>query len=340
MIKKIFEKLLGKKDISLSEASIVMEEIMNGNMNNSLFAGILTSLRIKGETSEEIAGFAKIMREKSVKIKLSNNDAIDVCGTGGDNSGTFNISTAVAFVVTGAGIKVAKHGNRSISSKSGSADVLTELGVNINLSKESSKKALNKIGISFLFAPNFHPAMKHAAPVRKELAVRTIFNMLGPLTNPANVNKQLVGVFSDNAALLMAKAAAYLNFERVCFVCCENKYDEILLNGVTNVFEYNKDCKVKNYKLTNESFGYEKVDISEIMGGSAETNAKILREIFSGKNENGAFTTVAANAALALYCAKYSDDIIECKIAAENSLKSGAAENKLNMLINFGKNNR
>ncbi len=339
MIKKIFEKLLDKENLSLSEASTLMEEIMNGNVSNSLLAGILTSLRMKGETAEEIAGFAKVMREKSVKIKPLNSNAIDVCGTGGDKSGTFNISTAVAFVVAGTGIKVAKHGNRSISSKSGSADVLAELGVNINLSKENSEKALNKIGISFLFAPNYHPAMKYAAPVRKELAIRTIFNMLGPLTNPANVNKQLVGVFSDEAAMLMSEAAKHLNFERVCFICCDNKYDEILLNGETNVFEFNRDSKVKNYKLTNESFGYEKVEMNEIIGGSAETNANILRTVFSGKSKTGAFTTVAANAALALYCANYSDNLDECKTAAEDSLMSGAAENKLNMLIDFSKNN-
>ncbi len=336
MIKEIFEKLLLKEDLSLEESVFLMEEIMNGNVNNSLLAGILTSIRLKGAASLEIAGFAKVMREKSLKLKSINGDAIDVCGTGGDNSGTFNISTAVAFVVAGAGIKVAKHGNRSISSKSGSADVLTQLGVNINLPLEASEEALEEIGITFLFAPQYHPAMKHAAHVRKELKIRTIFNMLGPLTNPAGVTKQMVGTFSNKAASLMAEASANLNFERVCFLCTENKYDEILLSGRTKIFEYNGNGKVKSYQISNVTFGYDTVELNEIKGGTAEINAKIIEDIFNGADKNGAFATVAANAAMALYCAKYSDDISVCKRAAEESVISGAAKNKLKRLINFG----
>jgi len=338
MIKKIFEKLLVKEDLILNEASYLMEEIMTGKVNNSLLAGILTAMRLKGVTSIEIAGFAKVMRQKSLKLEPFFDDAIDVCGTGGDNSGTFNISTAVAFVVAGAGIKVAKHGNRSISSKSGSADVLKKLGININLTPEASREALDEIGITFLFAPQYHPAMKHAAPVRKELGIRTIFNMLGPLTNPAGVNKQMIGTFSKEAANLMAEASSHLNFERVIFLCCDNKYDEILLNGETEIFEYNGNGKIKNYKISNETFGYEKVNFDEIKGGGAETNANILKDIFNGENTNGCFTTVTANAAMALYCAKFSDDLTICKMAAEESITSGAAQSKLKQLIEFGKN--
>ncbi len=339
MIKKIFEKLLAKEDLTLSQSSALMEEIMLGNVNNSLLAGILTSMRLKGVTPAEIGGFAKVMKDKSLEFNLNGNDAIDVCGTGGDNSGTFNISTTVAFVVAGAGIKVAKHGNRSISSKSGSADVLKELGVNITLPREISEKALEEIGITFLFAPQYHPAMKHAAPVRKELGIRTIFNMLGPLTNPAGVNKQMIGAFSNDAAKLMAEASIHLNFERVCFICCDNKYDEILLNGTTEIFEYNGNSVIKNYQISNETFGYDNVDIHEIKGDTAETNAKIIKDIFNGQSTKANFTTITANAALALYCAKYSDDITQCKEAAEESITSGKAKNKLDELIKFGREN-
>ena len=340
MINQIFEKLLDKEDLTLSQSSDLMEEIMLGNVNNSLLAGILTSMRLKGVTSEELAGFAKVMKERCLEFNLNGNDAIDVCGTGGDNSGTFNISTAVAFVVAGTGIKVAKHGNSSISSKSGSADVLKELGVNINLPKEISEKALDEIGITFLFAPQYHPAMKYAAPVRKELGIRTIFNMLGPLTNPAGVNKQMIGTFSNDAAKLMAQASIHLNFERVCFLCCDNKYDEILLHGKTEIFEYNRNSTIKNYQITNETFGYDNVDISELKGDTAETNANIIKDIFNGTSKNGCFTTVTANAALALYCAKYSDNITQCKEAAEKSLTTGAAKNKLDELIKFCSTNK
>ncbi|MCH7827584.1 MAG: anthranilate phosphoribosyltransferase [Bacteroidetes bacterium] len=337
---QIFEKLLDKEDLTLSQSSDLMEEIMLGNVNNSLLAGILTSMRLKGVTSEELAGFAKVMKERCLEFNLNGNDAIDVCGTGGDNSGTFNISTAVAFVVAGTGIKVVKHGNRSISSKSGSADVLKELGVNITLPKEISEKALDEIGITFLFAPQYHPAMKNAAQVRKELAIRTIFNMLGPLTNPAGVIKQMIGTFSNDAAKLMAQASIHLNFERVCFLCCDNKYDEILLHGKTEIFEYNRNSTIKNYQITNETFGYDNVDISELKGDTAETNANIIKDIFNGTSKNGCFTTVTANAALALYCAKYSDNITQCKEAAEKSVTTGSAKNKLDELIKFCSTNR
>ena len=340
MINQIFEKLLDKEDLTLSQSSDLMEEIMLGNVNNSLLAGILTSMRLKGVTSEELAGFAKVMKERCLEFNLNGNDAIDVCGTGGDNSGTFNISTAVAFVVAGTGIKVVKHGNRSISSKSGSADVLKELGVNITLPKEISEKALDEIGITFLFAPQYHPAMKNAAQVRKELAIRTIFNMLGPLTNPAGVIKQMIGTFSNDAAKLMAQASIHLNFERVCFLCCDNKYDEILLHGKTEIFEYNRNSTIKNYQITNETFGYDNVDISELKGDTAETNANIIKDIFNGTSKNGCFTTVTANAALALYCAKYSDNITQCKEAAEKSVTTGSAKNKLDELIKFCSTNR
>ena len=202
---------------------------MSGNENNSKIASLLTALKIKGETSEEVAGFVKAMREKVINIKCENERVIDVCGTGGDGSGTFNISTAVSFVVAGAGVNVAKHGNRSISSKSGSSDVLHELGVDVQLNPELSEKALNEIGIAFLFAPLYHPAMKHVAPIRKELEFRSIFNILGPLTNPAGVKRQMIGTFNDDTAKLMTDAIKLLEMEKVAFLCTNNSFDEITL---------------------------------------------------------------------------------------------------------------
>jgi anthranilate phosphoribosyltransferase len=312
-----------------------MNKIMSGNVDNSNLAGFLIALKAKGEAPEEIAGFAKAMRDNCIKVNSASTNVIDVCGTGGDGSGTFNISTAVSFVAAGAGVKVAKHGNKSISSKCGSADVLQQLGVNINLSKEKSEEALDKIGITFLFAPLYHPAMKHAAQVRRELGIKTVFNMLGPLTNPAGVKNQLVGTFNTSAAKTMAEASEHLDLEKVCFVCCGNKYDEVYLGDSTLVFEYNKISGIKSYSISNETFNYPLVTDVQIKGDTPEVNAGIILEVLEGKTRNGAFHTVAANAAMALYCAGISDDISECLRIAEESIITGAALNKLNELKSF-----
>lgn len=335
MIKNILEKVIAKQHLTFDESFKVMNSIMNGEVNNSQLAGLLIGLKSKGKSSTEIAGFASAMRERSTKIKTNGKTTIDVCGTGGDNSGTFNISTAVAFVVAGAGISVAKHGNRSISSLCGSADVLQELGININLAPEQAESALHKIGIAFLFAPNFHPAMKHAAPVRKELGVKTIFNMLGPLTNPAGVKHKLIGTFDERAAELMCAAAEYLGFEKVCFVCTNKRFDEILLKGETKVFEFDRKLGTKTYVISNETFSYPKVPLEEIAGGDAKTNAEIILSVLKDKTLNGAFYTVCANAAMALYIANYSNDLEVCKLAAEASIHSDLAYQKLIALRDF-----
>ncbi len=334
-MKQIIEKIIDNENLTIEEAYTSMLRVMNGEINNSHLAAFLIALKSKGETAHEIAGFAKAMREKSVKLNVDHLDAIDVCGTGGDDSGTFNISTAVSFVVAGAGIAVAKHGNRSISSISGSADVLTELGIDINMSPEKSQRALEEIGISFMFAPNYHPAMKHAAPVRKELGMKTVFNLLGPLTNPANTKKQLVGVFNDKFAKLLSEAADHLGMERVCFVCTDNKRDEVTLDYNTNVYEFNNDSAVKHYVITNESFGFPTVKLSEIKGDSPAHNARMIYSLLSDKIRNSAFYVVAANAALALYAAKYSENLAVCKDAAVESIESGKALDKLLRLKKF-----
>ncbi|NWF50041.1 MAG: anthranilate phosphoribosyltransferase [Ignavibacteriaceae bacterium] len=334
MIKELIEKLTEKINLSFNESFNLMNEIMDGKLTDAQLAGILIALKSKGESPEEIAGFAKAMRERSIKISNGNN-AIDVCGTGGDNSGTFNISTAVAFVVAGAGIRVAKHGNRSITSRSGSADVLESLGININIQKEKAEKALEKIGITFLFAPHYHPAMKNAANARKELAVKTIFNILGPLTNPAGVKRQLIGAFNSNTAKKMSEALNILGTEKSFLYCCDDRYDEILLSGKNEIFESAKGNSVRKFHLENHSFGYPAVDLDSIRGESAQTNAQLIQDLLDGNQKNGAFHTVCANAALALFCMDYSDDLIECVKAAEESILSGASKKKLEQLRRF-----
>lgn len=335
MIKLILNKLLDKTNLDFAEAEEVAHLLMNGKVNNSQIAALLTALRAKGETPNEIAGFANAMRNNGIKVQTSSNNIIDVCGTGGDNSGSFNISTAVAFVVAGADVKVAKHGNRSITSKSGSSDVLTELGVNIELTPAQSAKALDEIGISFLFAPIYHPAMRYVAPVRVELGFKTIFNVLGPLTNPANTKKQMIGTFNSNVALKMAEASKLLEMERVAFVCTNNQYDEITLTDSTKIIELN-NSEITTREITAQTFGYDTIALSDIEGGTPSDNAGIILDLFSSGARTTHFTVVAANATLALYTSGNYATMREAQIAAEDSILSGEALKKLNKLIAFG----
>ncbi|MBL1212836.1 MAG: anthranilate phosphoribosyltransferase [Ignavibacteriae bacterium] len=335
MIKESVLKIIDGEDLSFEESFEVMNKIMTGKVDDSLIAALLTGLKTKGESASEIGGFASSMRSNGIKINCDIENTIDVCGTGGDNSGTFNISTAASFVVAGAGLNVAKHGNRSISSSSGSSDVLTELGVNISLSPEHSERALDEIGITFLFAPLYHPAMKHVAEVRRALGFKTIFNMLGPLTNPAGTKKQLIGVFNDSASEKMSSAVDFLDMERVCFICAENKYDEFILNGAVQISEYHKGKELRTYKITSDNFKYSNFHLDEIKGASAAKNAKIILSVLKDKTKNAAYYVVAANAALGLYASGFSSDFIECRDAAEESINSGKAFNKLEELKKY-----
>ena len=339
-MKEELEKVIEGNNLTFEEAYKVMYSIMSGNENNSRIASLLTALKIKGETHEEVAGFVKAMREKEIKIKCDDENVIDVCGTGGDSSGTFNISTAVGFVVAGAGVKVAKHGNRSISSKSGSSDVLHELGVNVQLSPELSEKALNEIGIAFLFAPLYHPAMKHVAPIRKELEFRSIFNILGPLTNPATTKRQLIGTFNDHIARLMSDSIRLLEMEKVCFLCTDNKYDEVTLTHPTNIIETMENNGMYFYQLNNDTFRFPKTDLHQILGGSSKDNAEIIHKIFSEKEKAAPYYVVVANAALALKVAGVSNDLNECINIAEESILSGKTLQKLIELKDFGNKNK
>ncbi len=335
-MKEYLEKIIEGAHLTFDEAYKVMYSVMSGNENNSRIASLLTALRMKKETPEEVAGFVKAMREKVIKIKCDDENLIDVCGTGGDGSGSFNISTAVAFVAAAAGVKVAKHGNRSISSKSGSSDVLHQLGVDVQLSPDLSEKALNEIGIAFLFAPLYHPAMKHVAPIRKELEFRSIFNILGPLTNPAGTRKQLIGTFNYETAKLMSEAVKYLDMKNVCFVCTNNSFDEVSLTHSTNVIETTGKNSMHIYELTHESFGFPKLELKDIRGGSAKENAEIIHRVFSEKEKTPAYYVVAANAALALKTAGLCNDLSDCVKIAEESILSGKTLNKLRELKEFG----
>jgi anthranilate phosphoribosyltransferase len=335
MIPNYLAKIVEKENLSITESYDAMMRIMSGDVSQVLLSGFLIALKSKGESAEEVSGFVRAMREKSIKIKIDDDNAIDVCGTGGDNSGTFNISTAVAFVVAGAGVKVAKHGNRSISSNSGSADVLRELGVNIEMSPERAEAALNKIGITFLFAPQYHPAMKHAAAVRKDLGTRTVFNILGPLTNPANLKRQMIGTFNNKTAELLRDAAQILDYTKVKFICSSNRFDEILLDQVTNVYGYDIRNGSINYNLINTDFLYPKISRDALLCSSSKESAMIILSVLQNTSPNGAFHTVSANAAVALKCAGFSESLEVCVAAAEESIRSEAAYYKLKSLIDL-----
>lgn len=332
-MKQVIEKLLDNSHLSFDEAYSVMTSIMQGNASPVIISSFLTAMKAKGETAEEIAGFAKAMREQSIKIHCDHSNVIDVCGTGGDNSGSFNISTATAFVVSACGVPVAKHGNRSISSNSGSADILTQLGVNINMKPQTAEKALNEIGITFLFAPLYHPAMKFAAPVRQELKIRTVFNILGPLTNPVALKRQMIGTFNNETAKLLCEASAFLDYETLSVICNNNQFDEIFLEHETNVFELNEQKEINQYRLTHKDFNYQQISTANLKCGTPEDNAKLMLDIFKNHKKNGAFHTICANAAVALKVAGKYSSLTDAVSAAEDAILSNKAFEKLEQLI-------
>ena len=334
MITEALKKVIEFKDLNEEEAEAVMKEIMSGNAKPTQIAAILTALRMKGETIDEITAFAKIMREFSLKINPDVPKLLDTCGTGGDNLNTFNISTATAFVVS-VYVPVAKHGNKAVSSKSGSADVLEALGVNLNVPIERVKESIEKIGIGFLFAPNFHPAMKYATPVRRELGIRTVFNVLGPLTNPANANYQLMGVYDEALTEKLANVLKNLGLKGA-LVVHGSGMDEITTIGKTKISEL-KNGEVKSYYIEPEDFGIKRAKLEDIKGGDAEENAKIIRNIFEGEEVGAKRDIVVLNAAFALYIAEEAKDVEEGIKLAEKSIDSGKALKKLEDLIEFYK---
>ncbi len=331
MIRESIHKLVEKKDLSRQEAYDAMTEIMSGNASEPLIASFLTALRMKGEVVAEIAGCAQAMREKSTKIETKHANVIDTCGTGGDSLGTFNISTAAAIVASGSGTIVAKHGNRAISSRCGSADVLTALGVNIEIPKERVEQCLDNVGIAFLFAPLMHGAMKYAAPVRRELGIRTVFNVLGPLTNPAGARRQVLGVFAGRLTELLARVLLDLGTERAMVVHGEGGMDEISTVGKTVISEL-KDGTISSYEFHHSSVGISSSRLADIAGGDAELNAGIIRDILDGKR-NPHRNIVVLNAGAAIYISGKAATFFDGVKLAEESIDSRKAKRKLQELI-------
>jgi anthranilate phosphoribosyltransferase len=332
----LIKKLETGGHLSRQEAETAMEEIFSGRAEEDSIVALLAALRAKGETVEELVGFARAMRRHATPIfsdaTRPDELLVDTCGTGGDTSGTFNISTAAAFVAAGAGVRVAKHGNRSISSKCGSADVLEALGISLDVPPERIGAAIREIGIGFLFAPAMHTAMRHAMPARRRLG-RTAFNLLGPLTNPAGARAQVVGVFSDKVVEKVALVLAELGVERAFIVHGSGGLDEISLAGETSVAEVRGGI-VRLYEVTPEDFGLERAPLSAISGGDAAYNADVIRAILAGET-GPRRDIVIANAAAALVAAGRAADFLEGAQLAAQSIDSGAAAKKLEALIAF-----
>jgi len=321
-----------------------MSEVLTGKCTDAQIAGLLVALHMKGETVEEIVGFAEAIRAAAAPIGLRHDRTLDVsgtgrdalvdtCGTGGDASGTFNISTATALVVAGAGVRVAKHGNRSVTSKCGSADVMEALGANINLPTSRLAACLEEVGIAFLFAPAMHSAMKYVQSARRELRLRTVFNLLGPLTNPAHASAQVVGVYSAALVEKLAEALSMLGLHRALVVHGLDGLDEITITGPTRIAEV-RDGTVRTYEVTPEEFGMSRGTLDDISGGDAAANAGIIREILNGK-KSPRRDVVRLNAAAALVAAGSADRLADALPLASQSIDSGEAAQKLQALVRF-----
>ncbi|MEK7273931.1 MAG: anthranilate phosphoribosyltransferase [Candidatus Desantisbacteria bacterium] len=330
MIKEAIETIVRGNNLSMSEMVDVMDEIMTGKATSSQIGSFITGLRMKGETVEEITGAVTVMRQKAAKIH-TNGDVVDTCGTGGDGLHTFNISTISAFVAAGCGVKVAKHGNRSVSSRCGSADLLMGLGVNIEAPIELVERCIEEIGIGFLFAPMLHPAMKHAVGPRREIGIRTIFNILGPLTNPAGAKFQLIGVYDPELTEPMANVLKNLGTIRAFVVHGEEGLDEISISGKTKITEL-RNKKISTYFISPENFGLKKGILEDICGGSIDENVTLALDVLSGKEQQSRRDIVLLNAAFVLQAAGVTEDITEAVKLSAQSIDSGAAMKKLEMM--------
>lgn len=325
----LLNKLIEKRDLTTQEARLFLEVVMKGEVLPSQIAAILVALRMKGETTNEIVGLVKAMREHMIRVDVK--DAVDVCGTGGDGSNSINISTAVSLIVAACGVNVAKHGNRAASSKSGTADVLEALGVNINLTADQAKEVFKKVGMVFLFAPNFHPATKQVAVVRNEVKIRTVFNFLGPFLSPASVKRQLIGVPNKEIAKKLRAVAKQLDYEHVVIVSSTDGMDEVSLSAPTHVFEI-RDGKEKEFVIDPKNYGFQIVAKEEVAGGTADENAKVLKNILDG--EKGAKRDIVVlNSAVALYVSGKTKTIKEGIVLAEKVIDSKTAKKALEKLV-------
>ena len=331
MIKEAIVKLSKKEDLTYQEAETVMDEIMSGQATPVQMSSYLTALSIKGETIDEITASAAGMRAHCIKL-LHDLDVLEIVGTGGDGANSFNISTTSSLVIAAGGVPVAKHGNRAASSKSGAADVLEALGVNITIPPEKSAELLKKINICFLFAQNYHIAMKYVAPIRKELGIRTVFNILGPLSNPAGANMELMGVFDQALVELLAQVMAKLGVTKGMVVFGQDKLDEISMSAPTSVCEI-KDGWFQSYEITPEQFGYTRCSKDDLVGGTPAENAEITKAILKGEEKGAKRQAVCLNAGAALYIAGKADTMEAGVRMAEELIDSGAALKKLDEFI-------
>ncbi|MGH7429286.1 MAG: anthranilate phosphoribosyltransferase [Candidatus Methylomirabilaceae bacterium] len=349
MILESLKKVVEREDLSAEEAFLTMDEIMSGKATDPQIAAFLTALRMKGETVPEITGFARAMREKVTPIKvrghvdasISGTDRealVDTCGTGGDASNTFNISTATAFVVAGAGIPVAKHGNRSVSSLCGSADVLEALGVSLELTPEQVGDCIDRVGIGFLYAPLLHKAMKYVMPARREIKIRTVFNILGPLTNPAGASAQVMGVYQESLTEPLARVLSELGTRRAFVVHGLDGLDEVSPAAETKISEV-KNGHVQSYKVSPEDFGVTRARLSDLRGGNAAENAETIRRILGGET-GPKRDVVLMNASLAIAAGGKAGDLKEGVTIAAQSINSGAAREKLTRLVAFSEQYR
>ena len=340
MIKEAIIKIVNKGDLTFDEAYTVMNEIMNGETTptqNAAFLSALSTKSAKAETTDEISGCATAMREHALKVDTKDMDTLEIVGTGGDGAHSFNISTTTAFVVAAAGVKVAKHGNRAASSKSGTADCLEALGANIALEPEKCVDLLKNTNFCFFFAQKYHASMKYVGPIRKELGFRTVFNILGPLTNPASPKRQLLGVYDEYLAEPLARVLSGLGVERGMVVYGKEKLDEISAVGPTAICEFNNGW-YKTYEITPEEFGFKRCTKEDLVGGTPEENARITRDILSGKETGPKRDTVLMNAGAALYIAEKADSIAAGIELAKKLIADGSATKALDKFIEESQN--
>jgi anthranilate phosphoribosyltransferase len=347
MIKKFISKVVQGEDLTEAEMQKAMDEIMTGVATPAQIGAFITALRLKGETVDEITGAARALRAKATKINVNNSlvnidrdeiniddeTILDIVGTGGDGTRTFNVSTTTSFVAAGGGVKVAKHGNRAVSSLCGSADVLENLGVNLDITSTDVEKCINEISIGFLYAPIFHGAMKHAAGPRQEIGIRSIFNLLGPVTNPAGASVQVLGVYEQSLTDIIALVLKRLGTKQAFVVCGEGTFDEISICGPTKV-SHLKDDKVSTFQLTPEEYDFKRATLADIVGGDAKENANIVRRILDGE-KGPKRDMVLLNASAAFVAAGLCDDFKAGIQIAADSIDSGKAQRKLDQLIEF-----
>ena len=330
-------KLLNCQDLSKEETESAMSEIMTGNFSDIKLAAWLTAFRMKGETHQEIASCVSVMMKHAEKIHVMDNNAVDIAGTGGDSRHTINISTAAAILAAGAGLTVAKHGNKAVSSKSGSADVLTALGLNINIPPKHMERCLNEIGLAFLFAPLLHPAMKYVMPVRKKLGIRTIFNILGPICNPAGIKHAVIGVYESRLCRLIAEAAKDLGYKRLIVVYGNDGLDEISITTTSKICEI-KNGEISEYEFDPQKYGIPMAALQDIQGKGPEYNANIITDIFSGREKGPTKDIIVLNSAAVLITGDKADSWQEALLIAEETINNGSAQKKLQQIIEFTNN--